>query len=86
MAVRFAAHTGTGPLEASRGRSFVIGCPGPGDRELNYAFYMMTMAQVRRPGAGLINYRRTLAEGKSPRRRCATGPKATERVPTGTYG
>jgi hypothetical protein len=31
---------------------------------------MMAMVQVRRPSAGQTYYRRKLAEGKSPRRRC----------------
>ena len=66
----FAAHTGTAPLEASSGQVVRHRLSRAGDRKLNHALYMMTMVQVRRPSAGRPNYRRKLAEGKSPRRRC----------------
>jgi hypothetical protein len=41
-----------------------------GDRKLNHALYMMAMVQVRRPSAGQAYYRRKLAEGNRPRKRC----------------
>jgi transposase len=67
----FAAHTGTAPLEASSGQVIRHRLSRAGDRKLNHALYMMAMVQVRRPSAGQTYYQRKLAEGKSPRRRCA---------------
>jgi transposase len=66
----FAAHTGTAPLEASSGQVIRHRLSRAGDRKLNHALYMMAMVQVRRPSAGQVYYRRNLAEGKSPRKRC----------------
>ena len=65
-----AAHIGTAPLEASSGQVVRHRLSRSGDRKLNYALYMMAMVQVHRPSAGQTYYRRKLAEGKSPRRRC----------------
>jgi transposase len=65
-----AVHIGTAPLEASSGQVVRHRLSRSGDRKLNYALYMMAMVQVRRPSAGQTYYRRKLAEGKSPRRRC----------------
>jgi transposase len=48
----FAAHTGTGPLEASSGQVIRHRLSRAGDRKLNHALYMMAMVQVRRPSAG----------------------------------
>jgi transposase len=66
----FAAHTGTAPLEASSGQVIRHRLSRVGDRKLNHALYMMAMVQVRRPSTGQVYYRRKLAEGKGPRRRC----------------
>jgi transposase len=63
----FAAHTGTAPLAASGGQVVRHRLSRAGDRNLNHALYMMAMAQVRRPSAGQVSYRRKLAEGKSPK-------------------
>ena len=63
----FAAHTGTAPLEASRGQVIRHRLSRAGDRKLNHALYMMAMVQVRRPSAGQAYYRRKRAEGKSPK-------------------
>ena len=67
----FAAHTGTAPLEASSGQVVRHRLSRAGNRKLNHALYMMAMVQVRRPSAGQAYYRRKLAEGKSPKKRCA---------------
>ena len=67
---QLAAHIGTAPLEASSGQVVRHRLSRSGDRKLDYALYMMAMVQVRRPSAGQTYYRRKLAEGKSPRRRC----------------
>jgi transposase len=64
------AHTGTAPLEASSGQVIRHRLSRAGDRKLNHALYLVAMVQVRRPSAGQAYYRRKLAEGKSPRRRC----------------
>ena len=66
----FAAHTGTAPLEASSGQVIRHRLSRAGDRKLNHALYMMATVQVRRPSAGQAYYRRKLAEGKSPGKRC----------------
>jgi transposase len=62
-----AAHTGTAPLEASSGQVVRHRPSRAGDRKLNHALYLVAMVQVRRPSAGQAYYRRTLAEGKSPK-------------------
>jgi transposase len=49
---RFAAHTGTAPLEASSGQVIRHRLSRAGDRKLNHALYMIAMVQVRRPSAG----------------------------------
>jgi len=63
----FAAHTGTAPLEASSGQVIRHRLSRAGDRKLSHALYTMAMVQVRRPSAGQADYRRKLAEGKSPK-------------------
>jgi transposase len=71
VSVAVAAHTGTAPLEASSGQVIRHRLSRAGDRKLNHALYMTAMVQVRRPSAGQAYYRRKLAEGKSPKERCA---------------
>jgi transposase len=63
----FAAHTGTAPLEASNGQVVRHRLLRAGDRQLNHALYLMAMVQIRHPTAGQVDYRRKLAEGKSPK-------------------
>jgi transposase len=63
----FAAHTGTGPLEASSGQVVRHRLSRAGDRRLNHALYMMAIVQIRHPTAGQAYYRRKRAEGKSPK-------------------
>ena len=66
----FATHTGAAPLEASSGQVVRHRLSRAGDRELNHTLYMVAMVQVRRPSAGQAYYRRKLAEGSPPRKRC----------------
>jgi transposase len=79
----FAAHTGTAPLEASSGQVVRHRLSRAGDRKLNHALYMMAMVQVRRPSTGQAYYRRKLAEGKSPRRRCGVSSGGCRTPSTG---
>jgi transposase len=79
----FAAHTGTAPLEASSGQVVRHRLSRVGDRKLNHALYMMAMVQVRRPSAGQAYYRRKLAEGSHPRRRCGVSSAGSRTPSTG---
>jgi transposase len=62
---RFAAHTGTAPIEASSGEVVRHRLSRAGNRKLNHALHLMAIVQIRHPTAGQAYYRRKLAEGKS---------------------
>jgi transposase len=62
---RFAAHTGTAPIEASSGEVVRHRLSRAGNRKLNHALHLVAIVQVRHPTAGQAYYRRKLAEGKS---------------------
>jgi transposase len=64
---RFAAHNGTAPIEASSGQVVRHRLSRSGNRRLNHALYLMAIVQLRHPTAGQADYRRKLAEGKSPK-------------------
>jgi transposase len=68
---RFAAHTGTAPLEAFSGQVVRHRLSRAGDRKLNHALYLMAIVQIRHPTAGRVYYRRKLARARRPRRRRA---------------
>ena len=62
---RFAAHTGTAPIEASSGEVVRHRLSRAGNRNLNHALHLIAIVQIRHPTAGQVYYRRKLAEGKS---------------------
>jgi transposase len=62
---RFAAHTGTAPIEASSGEVVRHQLSRAGNRKLNHALHLIAIVQIRHPTAGQAYYRRKLAEGKS---------------------
>jgi transposase len=67
---RFAAHTGTAPIEpieASSGEVVRHRLSRAGNRKLNYALHIMALVQICHPSVGQTYYQRKLAEGKSPK-------------------
>jgi transposase len=64
---RFAAHNGTAPIEASSGEVVRHRLSRAGNRKLNHALHLIAIVQIRHPTAGQADYRRKLAEGKSPK-------------------
>jgi transposase len=67
-ASRYAAYTGTAPLEFSSGGRTVHRLSRRGNRRLNHALHCAAITQIRHrhsPGRGY--YERKLAEGKTPR-------------------
>ena len=67
-ASRYAAYTGTAPIEFSSGGRIVHRLSRRGNRRLNHAIHCAAITQIRHrhsPGRGY--YERKLAEGKTPR-------------------
>ncbi|MGI8794690.1 MAG: transposase [Acidimicrobiales bacterium] len=65
---RFAAYTGTAPIEVSSGGHQVFRLSRRGNRRLNHAIHMAAVTQLRHthsPGRGY--YDRKIVEGKSPK-------------------
>ena len=65
---RYAAYTGTAPVEFSSGGRIVHRLSRRGNRQLNHALHIAAVTQIRHrhsPGRGY--YDRKLAEGKTPR-------------------
>jgi transposase len=65
---RYAAYTGTAPIEFSSGGRVTHRLSGRGNRRLNHALHCAAITQIRHrhsPGRGY--YDRKLAEGKTPR-------------------
>ena len=67
-AARFAAFTGTAPIEASSGPYTIHRLSRRGNRQLNHAIHIAAVTQIRnRHTAGRAYYDRKIAEGKSPK-------------------
>lgn len=65
---RFAAYTGTAPIEASSGPHTVYRLSRRGNRQLNHAIHIVAVTQIRyRHSPGRAYYDRKIAEGKSPK-------------------
>ena len=65
-AARFAAFTGTAPIEASSGPYTIHRLSRRGNRQLNHAIHIAAVTQIRnRHTAGRAYYDRKIAEGKS---------------------
>jgi transposase len=65
---RFAAYTGTAPIEASSGPRKVYRLSQRGNRQLNHAIHMAAVTQIRNRGSvGRIYYDRKISEGMSPK-------------------
>jgi transposase len=65
---RFAACTGTAPIEVSSGGRKACRLPGRGNRRLNHAIHMAAITQIRyRHTKGRAYYDKKLAEGKTPK-------------------
>ena len=67
-ASRYAAYTGSAPIEFSSGGRIVHRLSRRGNRRLNHALHCAAITQIRHrhsPGRGY--YDRKLAEGKTPR-------------------
>ena len=67
-ASRYAAYTGTAPIEFSSGGRITHRLSRRGNRRLNHALHFAAITQIRHrhsPGRGY--YERKLAEGKTPR-------------------
>ena len=63
---RFAAWTGTAPLDASSGQQLRHRLSRAGNRRLNHVLHIMAIVQVRHDTVGRAYYRRLLARGKTP--------------------
>jgi transposase len=67
-ASRFAAYTGTAPVEFSSGGRITHRLSRRGNRRLNHALHIAAITQIRYPHSpGRRYYDRKLAEGKTPR-------------------
>ena len=67
-ASRFAAYTGTAPIEFSSGGRVTHRLSRRGNRRLNHALHIAAITQIRHPHSpGRHYYDRKLAEGKTPR-------------------
>jgi transposase len=67
-ASRFAAYTGTAPVEFSSGGRVTHRLSRRGNRRLNHALHIAAITQIRHPHSpGRGYYDRKLAEGKTPR-------------------
>ena len=67
-ASRYAAYTGTAPIEFSSGGRIVHRLSRRGNRRLNHALHIAAITQIRYPHSpGRSYYERKLAEGKTPR-------------------
>ena len=67
-ASRFAAYTGTAPIEFSSGGRVTHRLSRRGNRRLNHALHIAAITQIRYPHSpGRRYYDRKLAEGKTPR-------------------
>jgi transposase len=67
-ASRFAAYTGTAPIEFSSGGRVTHRLSRRGNRRLNHALHIAAITQIRYPHSpGRHYYDRKLAEGKTPR-------------------
>ncbi len=65
---RFAAYTGTAPIEVSSGPHKTYRLSRRGNRQLNHAVHIAAVTQIRnRHTVGRIYYDRKIAEGKSPK-------------------
>jgi transposase len=63
---RFAAWTGTAPLDASSGQQIRHRLSRAGDRRVNHVLYIAAIVQIRHDTPGRAYYRRKLDEGKTP--------------------
>src|ERR687897_445986 len=67
-ASRYAADTGTAPVEFSSGGRITHRLSRRGNRRLNHALHIAAVTQIRhRHSPGRAYYERKLAEGKTPR-------------------
>jgi transposase len=67
-ASRFAAYTGTAPVEFSSGRRVTHRLSRRGNRRLNHALHIAAITQIRHPHSpGRGYYDRKVAQGKTPR-------------------
>ncbi len=67
-ASRFAAYTGTAPVEFSSGGRITHRLSRRGNRRLNHALHIAAITQIRHPHSpGRRYYERKLTEGKTPR-------------------
>jgi transposase len=65
---RFAAYTGTAPIEASSGPHKIYRLSRRGNRQLNHAVHMAAVTQIRnRHSIGRAYYDRKISEGMSPK-------------------
>ncbi len=65
---RFAAYTGTAPIEASSGPRKIYRLSQRGNRQLNHAIHMAAVTQIRnRHSVGRTYYDRKINEGMSPK-------------------
>jgi transposase len=67
----FASWTGTAPIDASSGEQIRRRLSRAGNRRLNHVLYMAAFVQFRHDTTGRAYYRRKLAAGKTPMKRCA---------------
>jgi transposase len=62
----YASYTGAAPIEASSGDVRRHRLNRAGNRQLNCAFHVIAVCQIRDPGPGQVYYQRKLAEAKTP--------------------
>jgi hypothetical protein len=80
----FAAWNGTAPVEVSSGGRKVYRLSRRGNRRVNYAIHIAAVTRIRhKHSPECACYERKIAEGKTPRRRCAlsSGGSATRSTP-----
>ena len=68
---RFASWTGTAPIEASSGELVRHRLSRAGNRRMNHMIHIAAATQIRLDTHGRAYYRRKLAAGKKPLKRCA---------------
>jgi transposase len=68
---RFASWTGTAPLDASSGEQIRHRLSRAGNRKVNHMLHIAAASQIRLDTPGRAYYRRKLAAGKTPWKRCA---------------
>jgi transposase len=83
---RFAAHTGTAPIEASSGEVVRHRLSRTGNRKLNHALHLIAIVQIRHPTAGRAYYRRNWPRASPARKPYAASSAGCLTLSTASRG